>query len=95
MITKKEIIKRLKENREILKQKEVKKIGIFGSAIKGKKNPKDIDVLVEFKKTNFNNYIALLFFLEKLFKKRVDLIIESDLRPELSYVKKEAEYVKI
>lgn len=94
-MNKKGIIKKIGENREKIKEKGVTKIGIFGSTIKGKKNPRDVDVLVEFKEVSFDNYADLLFLLEKLFKKKVDLITKSSLRPELKYVIKEAEYVKL
>jgi|TARA_Y100000294_G_C8265590_1_gene220649 hypothetical protein len=95
IINSKTIIEKIKKERKKLKEKGVKKIGLFGSIIKGKKNPKDIDILIEFDKVSFDNYMNLLFFLENLLKKKVDLVIESDLRPELNYVKKEAKYVKI
>lgn len=39
--------------------------------------------------------MELLFLLQKLFNKKVDLVIEEDLKPELEYVKKEAQYVEI
>jgi len=91
----KEIIKKLEKEKEKIKSKGVKKIGIFGSVIKGKKNPNDIDFLVEFRKTNADNYFGLLYYLEKLFNKKIDLVIESGLKPEVEYVKQEVEYVKI
>jgi len=37
----------------------------------------------------------LLFLLERMFKRKIDLVIEKDLHPELNYVKKEAKYVKL
>ena len=33
--------------------------------------------------------------LERLLKREVDLVIKQDLRKELNYIKKEAEYAKI
>ena len=40
-------------------------------------NKSDIDVLVEFNKLekSFDNYMELKFYLEKLFHRRVDLVI--------------------
>ena len=74
----------------------VKKIGIFGSYVKNKqKNRSDVDVIVEFDKISFENYIGLSRLLEKILGKKIDLVIESDLKPELEYVKEEAEYAKI
>ncbi|KHO51504.1 MAG: hypothetical protein QT05_C0039G0003 [archaeon GW2011_AR13] len=44
---------------------------------------------------NIDKYLYVLNLLEKLFNKKVDLVIEKNLKPELKYVIKEAEYVKI
>lgn len=52
------------------------RIGIFGSCARGKeKKSSDVDVLVLFKKKTFDNYMDLKFFLEKKFKRPVDLVI--------------------
>ena len=95
-LTSKAIIKMIKKEKIKLKEKGVKKIGLFGSYAKG--NPKkgsDIDFLVEFDEIDFDNYMELMFLLKKLFKRKIDLVIEKNLIPELNYVKNEAEYVKI
>ena len=69
-------------------------MGLFGSVLNGKqKRGSDVDILVEFENLTFNNYMDVLLLLEKLLKSKIDLVIESDLRPELNYVKKEAYYV--
>ena len=95
-LTSKQIIKKIEENREKIKEKGVKKIGLFGSFLKGKQKQKsDVDLLIEFDEPTFDNYFELWEFLEKLFKRKVDLIIEKNLRPELNYVKKETQYVRI
>ena len=39
--------------------------------------------------------MELMFLLKKLFKRKIDLVIEKNLIPELNYVKNEAEYVKL
>ena len=91
-----EIIKKIEIGREEIKKLGVKKIVLFGSFAKNKQNKKsDVDILVSFNEISFDNYINLLYFLEKIFKRKVDLVIESDLKPELKYVKKEAKYVKV
>lgn len=97
MTTKKEIINKLEKERENIKSKGVKKIGLFGSYLKGKqKRGSDIDFLIQIDEDKIaESYFEILFYLEKLFRKKIDLIIEDDLRKELNYVKKEAEYVKI
>ena len=54
-----------------------------------------MDIIVSFDNIIFDNYIELKFLLEKLFKKKVDLVIEKDLGPELNYVKKIVKYAKL
>lgn len=91
---KKEIIEKLEQNKKEIISFGVKKIGLFGSFLKGKqKRGSDVDILVEFHNVTFDNYTDVLLLLERLFKSKVDLVIESDLRPELAYIKKEAYYV--
>ena len=94
-LTSKKIISTIENHRSDLDQFEVKRIGLFGSYLKGEsKKGSDIDFLVEFRKQRFDNYMGLKFFLEDLFGKKVDLVIESTLKPALSYIKKEAVYAK-
>jgi hypothetical protein len=50
---------------------------------------------VEFSNPTFDNYIELKFFLEKLFRRKVDLVMEDNLKPALSYVKEEAVYASV
>ena len=92
----KKILKEIEKNKENIKKKGVKKIGLFGSFLKRKQKPKsDIDILIEFKEVNADNFFDILFLLKKMFKRNIDLVIESDLKPELKYVKKEAQYVRM
>jgi len=57
------IISMLKENKDILIKYGVKKIGLFGSFVRGEqKDYSDIDFLVEFEKHNFDNFMDLAFF---------------------------------
>jgi predicted nucleotidyltransferase len=64
----------------------VHRIGLFGSFVRDEQTDKsDMDILVEFEegKESFDNYMSLLFFLEKLFSKKVDLVISGNVREEL------------
>jgi len=64
----------------------VKKIGLFGSFATGENTyNSDIDVLVDFEtgKKTFDNYMDLKFFLEDKLKRKVDLVIEKNIKPEL------------
>lgn len=66
----------LKNNEELIKQKYgVKRIGIFGSFARNEeKEESDVDILVEFESDfeTFDNYIELKYFLEDLFRRKVD-----------------------
>ena len=96
MINKKDVINKIEKNKEEIKKLGIKEIGLFGSVLKGKQTSKsDIDIIVEFKISSFDNYANAIIFLEKILKKKVDLITKSSLRPELNYIKKEAEYARI
>jgi len=89
----KEIVLTLNKHKDELRKYKVKKIGLFGSFLKNNQNKKsDVDLLVEFDKTTFDDYMDLKLFLEKLFKRKVDLVVEKNLKPALRYVKKEAIY---
>lgn len=66
------------------KQFAVKKIGIFGSTARGTSSPSsDIDILVEFEKggATFDHYMELIFYLEDVFKKPVDLVTTGSISP--------------
>lgn len=90
------IIKRIKERKKDIQKYSVKKLGIFGSYIKNKQHKKsDIDVIVTFHTENFDNYAGLLLLLEKILKRKIDLVIEKDIHPEFKYIKKEAKYVRL
>ena len=95
-INKEIIMKQIEKNKNELKNNGVIKIGLFGSILKGKQTKKsDIDILIEFKNLSFDNYAEVIMLLEKMFKRKIDLITESSLRPEMAYVKKEAEYARL
>ena len=92
----------LQEIKQILKERMpeirekfgVKNLYIFGSYVRGEQTPEsDIDILVEFEKgkKTFDNYMDLKFYLENLFRKKVDLIIKEAVKPRLKkYIYEEA-----
>ena len=75
----------------------VKEIGMFGSFVRGEqKNRSDIDILITFKKghKDFFNYMRLKSCMEKLFGRKVDLVIKESLKPRLKQrILNEAKYV--
>ncbi|MDI3535329.1 MAG: uncharacterized protein PWQ82_1694 [Thermosediminibacterales bacterium] len=77
--------KKIKEIKPILKEKyKVKKIGIFGSYISGKATEQsDVDILVEFYENIGWDFIDLKDFLEEVLGKKVDLVTNNALKPQL------------
>ena len=90
------ILRKIEENIDVIKSYGVKRIGVFGSYVEGmQKSDSDIDVLVEFEKgrKTFDNYMELKFFLEKILKNKVDLVISESIKPELKpYILKSVRY---
>ncbi len=81
-----EILSLLQINRTRIKKFGVKRIGLFGSYARGEqKAVSDIDILVEFEKgqKSFDNYMDLKFYLEKIFGRKVDLVINDSIKPSL------------
>ena len=94
-LTPKKIINTLQQNSNEIRNLSVKKLGLFGSYLKKSHHKKsDLDFIVVFRDTTFDNYIELKFLLEKLFHKKIDLVIEESLKPSLNYIKGEAMYAK-
>lgn len=97
MLTAEEILKLIQQNKERIKRYGVKRIGLFGSYLKGEqKEDSDIYILVEFEKgkKTFDNYMELKFFLEDLFKRKIDLVIAESVKSELKkYIMKSVRYV--
>jgi len=94
-MTLEEIKQTLKEKMpEIKKNYGVKNLYIFGSYVRGEQRPdSDIDILVEFEKgkKTFDNYMDLKFYLEELFRKKIDLITKESVKSKLKkYIYREA-----
>jgi len=79
---KKDIIKELRKELKYLSHKYgVKKIGVFGSLVNGRfTHLSDIDFFVEFKKYDVFNFLDMIEYLEKKFKRKVDVITPQGLR---------------
>jgi predicted nucleotidyltransferase len=69
----------------------VKRIGIFGSFVRGEqKDSSDVDILVEFEKPTFKNFMNLSFYLEDLLGRELDLVTVKGLHPRIRpYVEKD------
>jgi predicted nucleotidyltransferase len=95
-LTDKEIVKILKEHSDILKNYKVKRIGLFGSFARGEqREDSDIDFLVEFEMPSFDNFMDLVFYLEDLFGRKVELITSGSLSPYIQpYIEKEVKWLE-
>lgn len=89
----------LKEHKaEVIRKYQITEIGIFGSFVRGEqKKRSDIDILVEFSPRNIPGLIGLCEmerYLQRLLKKKVDVVIKSGIRRELrSGILKEVVYI--
>ncbi len=81
----------------ILRKKfKIKKIGLFGSYVKGTQNKKsDCDILVEFYETpDLFTYIEIEEFLSKQLNVKVDLVMKSALKPYIGkIILQEVQYI--
>lgn len=74
----------------------VQRLGLFGSYVKGRQRKKsDIDILVAFNRDiDFFDFLDLREFLESRFNAKVDLVMESALKPAIGKrILAEVEYV--
>lgn len=88
---KKQVLKLLKEHKNDLQQYRVRSLYLFGSVARDEESPtSDIDVLVAFEGPGtFDQYVDLKFYLENLFNRKVDLVTEAGVRPELRNIVKQ------
>lgn len=95
ILSKESIKQSLVDNRKTLRKYGVKRIGLFGSYVRGTASTEsDIDIVVELERLTLRDYMGLVLFLEDLFKKDVDLMTTSSIKPRLKpYIEKEIEYV--
>ena len=95
-LTKNMIMQTIHRHSDDIKAYGVRRMGIFGSFVKSVQgNKSDIDILVEFSRGDktFDNYMDLKFYLEKLFGRKVDLVIKDVLKARIkSRVLSEVEY---
>ena len=70
------VIETLRAHKEEIRERySVRRIGVFGSYVRGEqKATSDIDVLVEFEKPTFDNFMDLTFYLEELFGRRMNFL---------------------
>ena len=89
----------LKERKdEVVQKYRVSELGIFGSFIRGEQRKRsDIDILVEFDEEHIPSLLRLIEmerYLQRLLRKKVDVVMKSGIRAELKEdILKEVIYV--
>lgn len=97
--TKQDILSVLDQNRSQLKALGVRRIGLFGSFVRGEQRPgSDIDLLVDFEpgRKTFDTFMELSFFLEEVLGHKIELVTVESLSPYLGpHILKEVEYAAL
>lgn len=81
-----DIRKKLESHKtEMVKRYKVKEIGIFGSFARGENRKRsDVDILVDFEEMpGLTGLCDLESYIEKLLRRKVDVVRKAALRPEL------------
>jgi predicted nucleotidyltransferase len=97
--TKAEALDILEKNQAKLDALGVRQYGLFGSFLYGQATPEsDVDLLVEFEpeKKTFTNFSNLVFLLEELLGRRVEVVTKESLSPYIGpHILREVEHVTI
>lgn len=97
--TKQDILNVLDQHRSHVKALGVRRIGLFGSFVRGEQHPdSDIDLLIEFEpgRKTFDSFMELAFFLEEVLQHKIELVTVESLSPYLGpHILKEVEYAAL
>ena len=97
--TKQDILDVLDQNRSHLRALGVRRIGLFGSFVRGEQSPdSDIDLLVEIdpERKTFDTFMELSLFLEQVLQHRIELVTVESLSPYLGpHILREVEYAPL
>ena len=89
----------LDQNRSRLRSLGVKRIGLFGSFVRGEQRPdSDIDLLVEFDpvRKTFDTFMDLSLYLEEILQHSIELVTVESLSPYIGpHILKEVEYAAL
>ncbi len=98
-LEKESILQVLSNQRHNLVECGVEEIGLFGSFVRDEANAdSDIDLLVEMNKSRktFRNFLALNYYLEELFGRKVELITKQSLSPYIGpHILRTVEYASL
>lgn len=96
IMKKQQIVNLLQQNLGQLIEMDVQRLAVFGSVARDEATEQsDVDILVAFAhSTTFDKYMKLLFFLEDLVGRPVDLVTEQAIRTQLKpTIERDAIYV--
>jgi predicted nucleotidyltransferase len=98
--TKPELLNLLFQNRDTIKSFGIKELGLFGSFVSNDNINKDsdIDFLIDFlpHQKTYDNYIGLVFYLEELTGRKIELVTRASLSPHIGpHILKQVENVGI
>jgi predicted nucleotidyltransferase len=83
-MTRDDILATIRANEARLRELSVRELALFGSFARGEAtDASDVDFLVEFDVTTFDNYIGTKRLLEALFGRKVDLGSKPHIKPRL------------
>lgn len=83
-LTRDTILGLLRSHREKLESLGVRDIALFGSFVRGEESPtSDIDILVQLVDSRFDTYMDVKFYLEDLFGRSIDLVVNDAIKPRL------------
>ncbi len=79
-----QILAVLRQHRGELRRLGVRRLGLFGSAARDEAtDSSDLDFLVELDPKSFDTYMDVREYLERLFARRIDLVLADALKPRL------------
>lgn len=90
------ILDALAEHSEKLYALGARRIGLFGSFVRGEQTPdSDIDILVTMARPSYDDFCNVKFYLEDFFGREVDLVMETALKPRIRpYIMSEVVYAE-
>ena len=95
--TRERILSILQDNQKQIRTLGVRRLGLFGSFARGEQDEdSDVDVLVDFVpgRKGFDNFMRLVFLLEDLLHRPVELVTPESLSPYIGpHILREVEYV--
>jgi predicted nucleotidyltransferase len=83
-MTRADILRIIDDHRAGLYDLGVRELALFGSYARGEAvDASDVDILVDFHRKSFESYMAVKERLESLLQRRVDLVLQSAIKPRL------------